>query len=53
MCTSEAALRPEKDLLGMCPGGKKHYFKEQLEDVKLFNPPRSKCDCDACRFEAH
>jgi len=43
VCTDEAALRKDPDLLGMCPGGKPHLNKEQLEKAKM-----SKCLCLIC-----
>jgi hypothetical protein len=42
-CTPEAARLPERDLLGMCPGGKPHLTEEQLETKKL-----SQCMCSIC-----
>eukprot|EP00927_Polykrikos_kofoidii_P051619 TRINITY_DN45411_c0_g1_i1.p1 TRINITY_DN45411_c0_g1~~TRINITY_DN45411_c0_g1_i1.p1 ORF type:complete len:1075 (-),score=171.14 TRINITY_DN45411_c0_g1_i1:90-3251(-) len=46
-CSSEDALRPEKDLLGMCPGGKPHMTAKQLEARSL-----SRCFCSLCECAA-
>lgn len=43
ICTPEAARLPERDLLGMCPGGKPHLTEEQLEAKKL-----GQCMCSIC-----
>eukprot|EP00928_Gymnodinium_smaydae_P061047 TRINITY_DN4509_c0_g2_i1.p1 TRINITY_DN4509_c0_g2~~TRINITY_DN4509_c0_g2_i1.p1 ORF type:complete len:1046 (-),score=147.14 TRINITY_DN4509_c0_g2_i1:156-3224(-) len=42
-CSNEAAMFPEKDLLGMCPGGKPH-----LSDEKLKARNETKCYCSLC-----
>eukprot|EP00929_Paragymnodinium_shiwhaense_P094159 TRINITY_DN5459_c0_g1_i1.p1 TRINITY_DN5459_c0_g1~~TRINITY_DN5459_c0_g1_i1.p1 ORF type:complete len:1146 (+),score=223.72 TRINITY_DN5459_c0_g1_i1:80-3517(+) len=49
-CTLEATTRPQKDLLGMCPGGKPHILEEarteRNEDGNVVRVKR--CYCDIC-----
>jgi hypothetical protein len=43
ICSPEAAVLPERDLLGMCPGGKPHLLAEELKKRK-----ETRCFCSIC-----
>eukprot|EP00931_Biecheleriopsis_adriatica_P009443 TRINITY_DN110514_c0_g1_i1.p1 TRINITY_DN110514_c0_g1~~TRINITY_DN110514_c0_g1_i1.p1 ORF type:complete len:1030 (-),score=184.62 TRINITY_DN110514_c0_g1_i1:127-3216(-) len=47
VCPPEAVTLPDKDLLGMCPGGKPHLSKEQLKARKS-----TRCYCSICQVDA-
>merc|ERR1719160_32046 len=44
-CSAAAAKWPERDLLGMCPGGKPHLTKEVLDQKKMLKCPCLICVC--------
>merc|ERR1719453_2112775 len=63
VCTEEDALRPEKDLLGMCPGGKRHILADPPPPALIVCPTKNdpavlvssfaiSCPCDYCRYIA-
>lgn len=47
-CSAEAVTWPERDMLGMCPGGKPHLTEDQLEER---GEKRCHCAICVCKFK--